>query len=189
MTQLVVSEYVTLNGAMEAPNVWTPAFWNDEVAQYKRDELFAADGLLLSRVTYEGFAAAWPSMTDEEGFADRMNSFPKYVITETLDELEWNNSSVVNGDDLVAEVERIKGQAEQDSLVFGSAELVDALRAERLVDEYRIMVFPVIQGNEKRLFERELETNTLELIKSETFGSGVVVLSYRPAPEDDDASE
>src|SRR5690242_12808555 len=95
MRKLVVSEYLTLDGVMEAPNEWSFEFWSEEAAQFKFEELFASDALLLGRVTYQGFAAAWPAITDEAGFADRMNGLPKFVVSTTLDEVEWNNSHLM----------------------------------------------------------------------------------------------
>jgi dihydrofolate reductase len=131
-------------------------------------------------VTYEGFAAAWPSVTDEEGFADMMNTYPKYVISTTLKEpLEWNNSTLIKGD-VAEEVSRLKHQPGKDILVFGSADLVNTLMPHNLIDKYRLMVFPIVVGSGKRLFGDGLGTTVLKLVDMKMFGSGVVVLTYQP---------
>src|SRR5205085_8006346 len=124
MRNVIATEYVTLDGVIEEPG-WTTPYWNDEIAKFKFDELFASDALLLGRVTYQGFAEAWPSMTDEQGFADRMNSLPKYVASTTLEEAEWN-ASLIKGN-VVEEVSKLKQQPGQNLLVYGSGELVHAL--------------------------------------------------------------
>ncbi len=149
MRKIVVSEFVTVDGVMQAPGGdgdfelagWTMPYWNDEIGQFKFEELDAADALLLGRVTYEGFAAAWPSMTDEAGFADRMNRYTKYVVSSTLKQADWNNSTVLSGD-VVEEVTRRKEEPGKDILVGGSATLVQALMGHGLVDELRLAVYP-----------------------------------------------
>src|SRR2546421_7256369 len=113
--------YMSLDGVIEEP-AWTAPYWNDEMAKVQRDLLFASDALLLGRKTYEGFAAAWPSMTDEAGFAEKMNSMPKYVVSSTLDRVEWPGSRLVQGD-LAAEVRRLKEEPGKDLLLSGSAQL------------------------------------------------------------------
>lgn len=183
MSQLIVSEYVTTDGVMEAPDRWSVDFWSDESATYKRDELFAAGALLLGRVTYEGFAAAWPSATDEDGFADRMNSIPKFVVSTTLTDPEWTNTTVIR-ENVVDEITRLKEQVRGDILVFGSADLVATLREHDLVDEYRLMVYPVVNGSGKRLFGDSEESLRLDLTDSRTFSTGVVVNAYRPSTHD-----
>ena len=188
MSNVVVTEFLTLDGVMEAPGgefhpdgkgAWTFQFFNDEAGKFKLNELFAADALLLGRVTYQHFAAAWPSMTDEEGFADRMNSLPKFVASTTLQEpLEWN-ATLIQGD--VAEaVSKLKQQPGQDILICGSADLVHTLMQYDLIDEFRLMLFPVILGSGKRLFRERIASTALRLVETKTFSSGVVVLSYAP---------
>jgi dihydrofolate reductase len=182
MRRVVVSEFVSLDGVMEEPS-WTFQFSSEEQEKFKLDELVASDTLLLGRVTYEGFAAAWPSMTDEAGFADRMNGLPKFVVSTSLEEpLEWNNSSLIKGD-VAEEVSNLKQQPGQDILIYGSADLVNTLMRHDLIDEYRIMIFPVVVGSGKRLFRDGSDTTTLRLVETKTFGSGVVVLTYQPAGE------
>ena len=188
MRKVIVSEYVTLDGIMEDPGGgegtehggWSFQFWSEEAAKFKFDELFASDALLLGRVTYQGFAKAWPSMTDEQGFADRMNSLPKFVVSTTLEKLEWNNSRLIK-ENIAEEVSKLKQQPGQDILVAGSVELVHTLMQHDLIDEYRIMVHPVVVGSGKRLFKDETDTKVLKLVDTKTFSSGIVVLSYQPA--------
>src|SRR5829696_6776681 len=181
MSKIVVSEFVALDGVMEAPNEWQFPFWHDEMGQYKFEELFASDALLLGRVTYEGFAAAWPSMTDEAGFADRMNSLPKYVASTTLDDAEWNASLIK--ENVAEEVARLKQQPGQDILIYGSADLVHTLMQHDLIDEYRLMVFPVVLGSGKRLFQEGSGTKVLRLVDTKTTSTGVALLTYEPAGE------
>src|SRR5215212_1796191 len=178
MRRVVLAMYVSLDGVVEEP-AWTSEFWNDELAKYQYDQLFASDALLLGRVTYQGFAAAWPSMTDEAGFADRMNSLPKYVASTTLDDAEWNASLIK--ENVAEEVARLKQQPGQDILIYGSADLVHTLMQHDLIDEYRIWVHPIVLGSGKRLFRGGSDTTVLRLVDTKTFGSGVVVLSYQPA--------
>jgi dihydrofolate reductase len=180
MRRLVVSEYVSLDGVVEQPS-WTAPYWNDEIARFKFDELFASDALLLGRVTYEGFAAAWPAMQDEQGFADRMNSLPKYVVSATLAEAAWNNSHIIR-EDLAAEVTRLKQGPGMDILVYGSGELVHALLQHGLVDELRCLVYPLVLGSGKPLFKPAAGPLKLELVEANSFSSGVVLLAYRPGP-------
>jgi dihydrofolate reductase len=181
--KVIASEFVSLDGVMEDPS-WTFQFSSDEQQKFKFDELFASDALLMGRVTYEGFAAAWPGRTDEAGFAERMNGLPKYVVSRTLEEpLEWDNSTLIEGD--VAEaVAGLKQQPGQDVLIYGSGELVSTLMQHDLIDEYRLMVFPVVVGGGKRLFEDAAETTVLKLVDTKTFDSGVVVLTYEPAEKE-----
>jgi dihydrofolate reductase len=186
MRKLVVSEFVSLDGVMEDPGGaenfdfggWTIPYWNDDLAVFKTEELLASDALLLGRVTYQGFAAAWPSMKDEAGFADRMNSNRKYVVSSTLDKAEWNNSTVISADPIEA-VTQLKQEPGQDILVGGSATLVQALMRNRLVDELRLAVYPIVLGKGKRLFG---DSHTkLELVQQQPTSTGVNLAVYRPA--------
>jgi dihydrofolate reductase len=176
--KIVVTEFLTLDGVMEAPNEWSFPYWGDDIAKLKLDELFAADAHLLGRVTYEGFAAAWPSMTDEAGFADRMNGLPKYVVSTTLKKAEWNNSHIIKKN-VVEEVSKLKQQPGGDALVAGSATLIHALAEHDLVDEYRLLVYPIVVGKGKRLFKDGNDTK-LKLVETKPFASGVVLLRYEP---------
>jgi dihydrofolate reductase len=178
MSTVVVTEYVSLDGIFEEPGQWSFPFWTDEAAQFKYDELFASDALLLGRVTYQGFAAAWPTVTDAGDFGERMNGMPKYVASTTLDEMEWNASRIKS--DVAEEVARLKQQPGRDLLVAGSGELVQTLMRHDLIDEYRFMVHPIILGSGKRLFREGYDTTALKLVDTKTFSSGVVVLTYQP---------
>ncbi len=187
MRKVIVSEFVTLDDVMEDPGGaekfahggWTMPYWDEEIGKVKFDELFASDALLLGRVTYQGFAAAWPGRTDEAGFADRMNSLHKYVVSTTLEEVEWNNSRLIKGN-IVEEISKLKQQPGQDILIAGSGELVHTLMQHDLVDDYRLLVYPVVLGSGKRLFQGGSKT-TLRLVETRTFPSGVVLLEYQAA--------
>ena len=189
MSKLVVSEFITLDGVVEDPGGaesfehggWSFKFeQGPEGEQYKLDEVLAADALLLGRVTYEGFAAAWPAITDEAGFADKMNGMPKYVVSTTLERPEWNNTTVIKGD-VAGEVSKLKQQA-GDLLVTGSPTLIRTLIEHDLVDEYRLMVFPIVLGTGKRLFGDGSKLSTLRLVDAKPVGpDGVVVLTYERA--------
>ncbi|WP_273847473.1 dihydrofolate reductase family protein [Rubrobacter calidifluminis] len=183
MRKLIASEFVSLDGIMENPS-WTFKFPSKEQEDFKFAELSAAGALLLGRVTYEGFAAAWPNMSEQAGeYADMMNGYPKYVVSKTLEApLEWSNSTLLRGD-VAEEVSALKEQPGRDVLIFGSGELVNALMEHDLIDEYRLMVFPIVAGGGKRLFGDRVEAKVMEHVGTETFGSGVIVLTYRPASE------
>lgn len=175
MRKIVVSMYLSLDGVMEEP-AWTAPYFNEEVAKFQSDLLFESEALLLGRVTYQGFAAAWPSMTDEVGFADKMNSMPKFVASTTLKEYEWN-ASLIKGN-IVEEVSKLKQQSGQNLLIYGSGELIQTLMQHDLIDEYHFIINPVIVGNKKRLFKNENDTKSLKLLKTRTTSLGVVILSY-----------
>ena len=176
MRKVVVTEFVSLDGVMEEP-AWTFPSWNDEIANFKGEESSASDALLLGRVTYQGFAAAWPE-SNEEG-ADYFNSVRKYVVSKTLEEpLEWNNSVLIK-DNIVEEITNLKQQDGKDITVHGSATLAQTLMQHDLVDRYRLLVYPVVVGKGKRLFEERIPA-TLKLLESQSFSSGVVSLVYEP---------
>ena len=175
MRKLVVTEFLSLDGVMEAPG-WSFRYWNDEIAQFKGDESNAGDALLLGRVTYQGFAAAWPESTDEG--APYFNNVRKYVVSTTLDTVEWNNSVLIK-DNIVEAITNLKQQDGKDIVVHGSATLVQTLMQHELVDRYRLLVYPVVVGEGKRLFN-EGTTATLKLVESRSFSSGVVALIYEP---------
>ena len=190
MGKLVVSEFVTLDGVMEDPGGaegfehggWAFRFERGaEGDRFKLDELLAADALLLGRRTYEGFAEAWPSRSDEAGFADKMNSMPKFVVSTTLERADWSNSTLIR-EDVAAEVAKLKQRPGGDVLVAGSGTLVQTLMRHDLVDEYRLMVFPVVLGSGRRLFEDGGEPRSLEVVETRPSGS-VVLLTLRRARE------
>lgn len=177
MSKVVLVTYVSLDGVVENPS-WTAPYWNDELAAYQRDQLFASDALLLGRVTYEEFAAAWPSMTEEGDFGQRMNSLPKYVATNTLQALEWNATAIEG--DVVEMLAKNKEQPGGDLLIYGSADLVGTLMAHDLIDEYRLIVFPTVVGKGRRLFPEGANAPTLQLADTVTFSTGAVSLVYQP---------
>jgi dihydrofolate reductase len=193
--RVIVSEFVSLDGVMQAPGdagEYERGGWSfradrgPEGDQYKFDELAAAGSLLLGRVTYEGFASAWPQMEEQTGeYGAWMNGYPKHVVSTTLQEpLEWNNSTLIEGD-VAEEVTRLKQQEGKDILVFGSAQLVQALMRHDLVDEYRLMVFPIVVGKGKRLIGDTEESKALRLVDTKPVGpDGVLVLTYRPRSEE-----
>ncbi len=184
MGKVVVSEFVSLDGVMEAPGGepgyrhtgWVFDYQDDEQVQHKYRECLDAGALLLGRVTYESFAGAWPNY--EGDFADRMNAIPKYVVTTTLRELAWNNSTVVSGD-LTAEITALKQMVEGDLLVTGSRTLVHWLAANGLVDEYRLIIFPVVLGSGFRVWASAEAMQPLKLISTTPFANGTVELVYR----------
>src|SRR5213080_119813 len=152
----------------------------EEGAKFKLDEALSAEALLLGRVTYEGFAAAWPSREGE--FADKFNSMPKYVVSSTLKEAPWNNSTVIDGD-VVEKAAALRHEVDGDIVIHGSAQLVQTLIEHDLVDELRLMVFPVVLGSGKRLFGRTSGKKPLRLVDSKMVGDGVAILTYEPARE------
>ncbi|AKR36162.1 MAG TPA: pyrimidine reductase [Bacillus sp. (in: Bacteria)] len=177
MGQIIVSMYLSLDGVIEEP-AWTAPYFNEEVAKFQSNLLFESEALLLGRVTYQGFAAAWPSMTDEEGFADKMNSMPKFVASTTLEKTEWN-ANLIKGN-IVEEISKLKEQPGQNLLIYGSSDLTQTLMQHDLIDEYHFIVNPVIVGSGKRLFKDQNNTKALKLIETRTTSSGVVILSYQP---------
>jgi dihydrofolate reductase len=187
--RIVVTEFVSLDGVMEDPGGaedfkyggWTfEISRGDEGDKFKLDETMASDALLLGRRTYEGFAAAWPSL--EGDFADRFNSMPKYVVSSTLQDPEWTNSTVLSGD-LADEVKRVRDEHDGDVVVHGSAQLVQGLLENDLVDELRLMVFPVVLGDGKRLFGATSDKKPLRLTSTQTVGDGVAILIYERAAD------
>jgi dihydrofolate reductase len=193
--RIVVTEFVSLDGVMEDPGGaedfkyggWTfEISRGDEGDKFKLDEALEADALLLGRTTYEGFAAAWPSREGE--FADKFNTMPKYVVSSTLQAPEWNNSTVLKGD-VAEEVARLRQKQAGDIVVHGSARLVQTLVEHDLVDEFRLMVFPVVLGSGKRLFSETSEKKSLRLVDSKVVGDGVAILVYEPADEEAKGSD
>ena len=188
MRRIVVTEFISLDGVVEDPGGsegtrhggWTFKFNGPEGMKYKVEETFQHDAMLLGRVTYEGFADAWPGRTDEAGFADRFNSMKKYVVSSTLTDPSWTNTEVL-GRDLPAEIERIKAQPGQDIVVHGSVRLAQTLLAQDLVDELRLMTFPIVLGSGKRLFADSEDPITLRLASAQTLDAGTVILTYQRA--------
>jgi class 3 adenylate cyclase/dihydrofolate reductase len=187
--RLIVSEFVTLDGVMEAPgheehrdgkNAWALQGSSEEQEQFKLEELAAASGFLLGRVTYQIFQAYWPTTSSENEFAETMNKLDKYVVSSTLRSVSWDNTRILRGS-VADEVSEIKQRSEGELLVLGSADLVDELMEHDLVDEIRLMVFPIVLGSGKRLFLEGRDTSHLRLVGTRTFDTGVVLLTYQPA--------
>jgi dihydrofolate reductase len=184
MGEIVVTEFVSLDGVMEAPGggeSYKHQGWTFEVDRgadgdkFKLDETLEAEALLLGRTTYEGFAAAWPSMEGE--FADKFNGMPKYVVSSTLKDPSWNNTTVLDGE-LVEAITQLKDRTDGKIFVHGSAQLVQGLLVGDLIDELRLMVFPVLLGSGKRLFGESVEKKSLKLASTSTVGDGIAVLVY-----------
>jgi len=185
--RIVVTEFVSLDGVIEDPGgaeSFRHGGWSfeiergDEGDKFKLDEASSSEALLLGRVTYEGFAEAWPSREGE--FADKFNTMPKYVVSSTLEEPGWNNSTVLKGD-VAEEVAKLRRERDGDIVVHGSARLVQTLIEHDLVDELRLMVYPVVLGAGKRLFGETSDKKPLRLVDSKVVGDGVTVLTYQPA--------
>ena len=179
MRKLVVTEFVSLDGVMEEPG-WTMGFWNDDIAAFKDSESRESDMLLLGRLTYEGFAKAWPDSKDEG--AAKINGMPKYVVTTTLDKADWNNSTIIK-ENVMDEIAKLKQQDGGSILVYGSGVLVDSLMEAELVDEYRLLIYPVVLGSGKRLF-KDNRAAKLKLASSKGFDNGVLALVYHPATQE-----
>jgi dihydrofolate reductase len=180
MRKVIAALFVSLDGVMESPERWHLPYFNDEMQAAIGESMAGSDAFLMGRVNYEEWAAYWPSQTsDDSGFADFMNNAPKYVVSTTLDEVEWQNSTLLDGD-LAEEVTKLKQQPGKDITISGSATLVRSLLRAGLLDELRLMIHPVVVGNGRRLFE-DGDQNSFELADSKTFKTGVVYATYRPA--------
>ena len=178
--RLVATEYLSLDGVFEEPGHWSGPWFGEEAMQLKSAELEAADALLLGRKTYEGFSKAWPTMKDTGDFGVKMNTMPKYVVSSTLQKVEWTGSKLVTGD-IAAEVRKLKQQPGQDLLLSGSGQLFNAMMGENLIDLYRFMVHPVILGKGARLFAEGGDQRALVLTRSTPFKTGIVILEFEPA--------
>jgi dihydrofolate reductase len=185
MGRIVVTEFISLDGVIEDPGGsegyehggWTFQFnAGPEFETFKFEELQASDAQLFGRVTYDGFAKAWPTMEGTGEFGEKMNSMPKYVVSTTLENADWNNTTIIRD---VAEVRDLKKRYERDILVAGSARLVQSLIDQDLVDELRLMVFPILLGTGKRLFGDTSDAKRLQLAETRPLGDGVTILTYR----------
>jgi class 3 adenylate cyclase/dihydrofolate reductase len=185
--KLVVTDFLTVDGVFEGPgfdehrdgrNAWALRLQDDENEAWNQQQLYDADAILLGRTTYQIWAAFWPSVPDNR-FSKRMNDIPKYVVSRTLDRGEWNNTTLINGD-VAAAVTALKAQPGRDLLCYGSSELVAELMAHQLVDEYRLLIYPVILGSGKHLFRDRIDLHYLRLVSSRTFPTGIVLLTYQP---------
>jgi dihydrofolate reductase len=177
MSKIIVTEFITLDGVIEAPNEWSFPYWNDEISKIKFEELMASGTQLLGRVTYEGFAAAWPAMEeDEAGFGKKMNSMPKVVVSTTLKKAEWTNSTIISGN-AAEEIAKLKKQPGGDILVAGSAKLIQFLMQNDLIDEYTLLVYPLVVGKGKRLFA-DGASASLKLIEERATPTGVTLQRF-----------
>ena len=180
MRKLKLAMYVSLDSVVENP-AWTGPFWDEQLSELQADYLYSSDALVLGRVTYEGFAASWPSMEESTGeFGRKMNSMPKFVASLTLDRADWN-ATIIPGN-VGGEIESLKAQPGGDLLIYGSGTLVDELTRRGLIDEYRLMIHPVVVGAGKKLFETASPT-TLRLAEKAVTDAGVAVLTYTRAAE------
>ncbi|HEU4706322.1 MAG TPA: dihydrofolate reductase family protein [Solirubrobacterales bacterium] len=186
MGRIVVTEFISLDGVIEDPGGsedYRHGGWTFEVErgaegdEFKMEELQEAEAQLLGRITYEGFAAAWPKMEDEAGFAEKMNTMPKYVVSSTLERADWQNTTILSGDPAHS-VADLKQQVDGVILVAGSATLVKSLIENDLVDELRLMVFPVLLGEGKRLFPEGEAKHRLKLLEAKTVGDGISLVRY-----------
>lgn len=176
MRKIVVTEFMSLDGVVDEPQKWSFSYWCDEIAAFKQEELFASDAMLLGRVTYDGFAKAWPGRTDEAGYADHFNNMPKYVVSKTMKKAEWNNSHILS-EHFLQEIAKLKEEDGKDILIHGSQKLVHTLLETGLVDQLNLLVYPIILGKGRKLFNEGTEVK-LELTNSKTFQTGVALLTY-----------
>jgi dihydrofolate reductase len=186
--KIIVSQYMSLDGVIQDPvgmegsglGDWTGPFKRGpEGDKFKQEELFQSEAVLLGRVTYDAFAAVWPTVKDETGFAERINTMPKYVVSRSLEKADWNNTSILSGE-VVPSIRSLKEQRGGNILVYGSAALVHALMPMGLVDEYNLMVFPTVLGRGTRQFP-DGAASRLTLVDCKRFGSGIVLLRYSTA--------
>lgn len=191
MRKIAVTEFLSVDGVMESPHEWHFPFFDEGAQRYKLDEVMATGALLLGRVTYEGFAAAWPERgddmhdaveptdaTSETVFQDRFNWMPKYVISDSLTDASWNNSHIVHGGEMADTLRALKQEVGGDIVIHGSGKLIASLMPTGLIDEYRLMVHPIVVGKGQRLFPEGLDSTTLRLADVTSFDKGIVVLTY-----------
>lgn len=196
MRKIAVTEFISVDGVIENPHEWHFPFFDDEAGMYKHNELVNTGALLLGRTTYDGFAAAWPERgrdmagqpeptdesDDEAYFTDRFNWLPKYVVSDSLTEGDatWNNTQILRGTNLADELNALKQEDGKDIVIHGSGKLINSLMPLGVIDEYRLMVHPIVVGHGQRLFPDGLPSTTLQLINTVTYPKGVIVLTYAP---------
>lgn len=181
MRKIVAGTFVSLDGVMESPDKWHFPYFNDEMGEAVGAGMAAADAMLLGRVTYQEFASYWPHHDDADG-AEFMNGVAKYVVSTTLDNVdEWQSSNLLDGNNFVAEITRLKQQPGKEISVVGSAKLVQSLLRENLLDELSLLVHPIVVGSGKRLLAGDIGPKPLRLVASKTFSTGVLHLIYQPA--------
>ena len=179
MSKVVAVELVSLDGVMESPEEWAFSYSNDEMDEANASGMAASDALLMGRVTYEQMAAYWPNQPGGTPMVDYINSVPKFAVSTTLEEVGWNNSTLIQ-DNVAEEITELKRQPGKDITILGSGTLVKSLLRDDLLDELRLMVHPVVLGSGKRLFEEGGDQKRLELVDSKTFSTGVLHLTYQP---------
>lgn len=186
MRKIIVSEFISLDGVIEAPGPdasgfkfegWTMPYSNEAISKFKFDELFNTDALLLGKITYDGFAKAWPQRSGD-AFSDKFNSMPKYVVSNNLEQTAWNNSHIIKGD-VVNQIDWLKNQTGKSIMVNGSAILFKLLIQNKLVDEIVLLVYPIVLGTGKKLFKEDVDVK-LTLLESKTLSPEVVLLRYQP---------
>ena len=185
MRKVIVTEFISIDGVIQEPHLWHFPFWSDEMGAYKSRELKEMGALLLGRVTYDGFADAWPKYEDDpevnaDGFATRMNTIPKYVVSTTLQDPSWNNSRVIS-ENVAGEIRKLKEEDGQDIYVAGSGVLINSLIDDGVIDEYRLMVHPVVVGKGQRLFAERETPAAMDLTSTEALPNGVIVMTYVPS--------
>ena len=182
MRKLIAVVWLSLDGVMESPEEWAAPYADDDMEKADAAAMAASDALLLGRVTYEEFAAFWPNQPAGTLPVDHINDVRKYVVSGTLEEpLGWHNSTLIKGDEVAEKVTELKRQPGKNIEIVGSGTLVRSLLEEGLIDELRLMIHPLVLGSGKRLFNEGIDRQHLKLAKTETFGSGVVVLTYEVA--------
>jgi len=186
MRKVVVTEFISIDGVIQEPHLWHFPFWSDEMGAYKSRELNATGALLLGRTTYDGFAEAWPQYENDpdvnaDGFATRMNTLPKYVVSTTLTDPAWNNSHVIR-ENVAGKIAKLKEEDGQDIYIHGSGVLINSLIDEGVIDEYRLMLHPVVVGKGQQLFASRETPAAMDLASTEALPNGVIVLTYVPKP-------
>jgi dihydrofolate reductase len=191
MGKIIAGLFITLDGVVEAPGPgditlpekrgWSMPFMNEQIGIDIMRDMDSSAGMLLGRTTYDGFAAFWPNIGDDDPFGKRMNGGRKYVVSKTLKKADWNNSVVVDGNNFVAEITKLKQQANGNLNITGSGTLVASLIEHDLLDELQLLVCPVILGTGKRLFKEGATTKTLKPVEAKTYDSGMTLLTFRPA--------
>jgi dihydrofolate reductase len=180
MRKITAGLFVSLDGVVESPEQWTGPYFNEEVSQEVGASFAATDAMLLGRRTYQVFAASWPERGTDEPLAQQMNSMPKFVVSQTLTRVEWNNSKLVTGD-VVTELNELKRGPGKNIAISGSPTLVRSLLRDGVLDELQLLVFPIVLGSGKRLFPEGGGEVPLKLARSKAFATGVVALYYQPA--------
>lgn len=183
MRKIVAGLFISLDGVYEAPHEWHFPYFDDAMGQAVDEQMQAADAMLLGRVTYEEFASYWPHAKDDPELAAHMNETPKYVVSSTLQSADWQNTTLIAGDNVVAELRKLKAQPGKNIGITGSGTLVRSLLREGLLDELRLLVHPIAVGSGKRLFPDGSDQQPLKLVDSQTFDTGVLYLTYQPAAE------